>query len=37
MAFDGSMAAMDALDASERIELLITRAAFPEGTPRMEK
>ena len=32
-AFAGSMEAIDALDAPERIDLLITRAAFPDGTP----
>jgi DNA-binding NtrC family response regulator len=31
--FAGSMEALDALEATERLELLITRAAFPEGTP----
>jgi DNA-binding NtrC family response regulator len=32
-AFAGSTEAIDALEASERIDLLITRAAFPGGTP----
>jgi len=32
-AFAGSMEAIDALQAAEQIELLITRVAFPEGTP----
>jgi len=32
-AFAGSMAALDALEAAQRIELLITRVTFPEGTP----
>lgn len=27
------MDALEALEAAQRIELLITRAAFPEGTP----
>jgi DNA-binding response OmpR family regulator len=33
MAFAGSMAALAALETAERIELLITRVGFPEGTP----
>ena len=33
IAFDGSMAAIDALEAAARVELLITRVAYPEGTP----
>jgi DNA-binding NtrC family response regulator len=32
-AFAGSMAAIEALEAAQRIELLITRVRFPEGTP----
>jgi DNA-binding NtrC family response regulator len=32
-AFAGSMAAIEALKAAQRIELLITRVRFPEGTP----
>ena len=32
-AFTGSMAAIEALEAAQRIELLITRVRFPEGTP----
>jgi DNA-binding NtrC family response regulator len=32
-AFAGSMAAVEALEAAELIELLITRVRFPEGTP----
>ena len=32
-AFAASMAAIDALEAAQRIELLITRVRFPEGTP----
>ena len=32
-AFAGSMPAIDALEAAQRIELLITRVTFPEGTP----
>ena len=32
-AFAGSMAAFEALEAAQRIELLITRVTFPEGTP----
>jgi DNA-binding NtrC family response regulator len=32
-AFSGSMEALDALEAADRIELLITRVTFPEGTP----
>jgi DNA-binding NtrC family response regulator len=31
--FTSSMEAIDALEAAERIELLITRVAFPNGTP----
>jgi len=31
--FPGSMEAIDALEAAERIELLITRVDFPKGTP----
>ena len=33
VALAGSMAALDALEAAEPIELLITRVAFPLGTP----
>jgi DNA-binding NtrC family response regulator len=32
-AFAGTMAALDALEAAARIELIITRVRFPEGTP----
>jgi DNA-binding response OmpR family regulator len=32
-AFAGSMEAIAALEVTQRIELLITRAAFPKGTP----
>jgi DNA-binding NtrC family response regulator len=32
-AFVSTMAAIDALEAAERIDLLITRLRFPEGTP----
>ena len=32
-AFVSSMAAIDALEAAESIDLLITRVRFPEGTP----
>ena len=32
-AFTGSMAVIEALEAAQRIELLITRVRFPEGTP----
>ena len=32
-ALAGSMAAIEALEAATRIELLITRVMFPEGTP----
>ena len=32
-AFAGSMEALDALETAQRIELLITRVTFPEGTP----
>ncbi len=28
-----SMAALDALEAAERVEVLVTRVRFPEGTP----
>lgn len=31
--FTGSMKAIEALEAAERIELLITRVSFPNGTP----
>jgi hypothetical protein len=31
--FTGSMEAIGAFEAAERIELLITRVVFPEGTP----
>ena len=31
--FRGSMEAIEALEAAERIQLLITRVSFPEGTP----
>ena len=32
-AFASSMTAIDALETTQRIELLITRVTFPEGTP----
>jgi len=32
-AFAGSMEAIEALEAAQQIELLITRTAFPVGTP----
>ena len=31
--FRGSMEAIEALEAAEQIQLLITRVSFPEGTP----
>jgi hypothetical protein len=31
--FASSMEAIDALEAADRIELLITRVSFPQGTP----
>jgi DNA-binding NtrC family response regulator len=32
--FPQSMAAIEALQAAQRVEILITRVRFPEGTPR---